>query len=244
MRTGRTSSIIIAVVALTTFVPLVQAHELSVSQPGTVELDLGTADPARLMHATLVAPGDTLTTRVQPTGSPLEVLLLVPDEQPERAVADDELPSLQVRGAGRSAVVRAVDRSRVTDEATGIHYRVIATSMIVSDGSRGARPATIVVRRGDAPTRVALRVGSADVFQTADPERTPRTVARARAWLETPAVGSVPAPRTPPGTTADVSRAVWGGALAMSAVILAIWWVRIGRRRSRVRGVERQRDEP
>lgn len=217
------------------------AHELVVVPVGSAELDAGQGDPARLVHATLDAPGDELVVTVRATGTPLELLLLVPDRRPETALVEGELPSMDVvttpppAGGGEQAPADA----NLVDEATAIEYRAIAEQSIVA--SQGAK-VRITVRRGSSPVRVALRVGAPTSFEAADVERTPKTLVKVRGWVETPAP-SAKVDRTPAKTASRPVVAIYGAGVALLGVLLAIWWVWAGRRRSRERGAERAAKE-
>ncbi|MCW2920724.1 MAG: hypothetical protein JWL76_598 [Thermoleophilia bacterium] len=215
------------------------AHELLVAPVGSAEIDAGLADPARLVHATLDQPGDTLVVTVTSTGTPLELLLLVPDRTPERAFRGDDLPRIDLAPANTPGEAQSSGGTEAVDEATAVDYRVIdAATIAPRDGTK----LTITVRRGDQPARVALRVGAPTSFEAADFERTPRTIVQLRGWAETPAP-SAKLDRTPAKTASRPVVAIFGAGVALLGVLIAVWWVYSGRRRSRERGVERAAEE-
>lgn len=215
------------------------AHDLLVVPVGSGEIDAGLADPAKLIHATLDEPGDSLTVTVRSTGSPIELLLLVPDRKPESTYEGDELSTMVVQPLTAPGSAELGSTARVTDEATSIEYRVIGEQ---TTATREGVPMTVTVRRGTEPTRVALRVGAPTSFEAADFERTPRTVVRVRGWAETPAP-SAKVDRTPAKTTSRPLVAIFGAGIALLGVLIATWWVWAGRRRSRERGAERAAEE-
>lgn len=213
----------------------VAAHELQLVPPGPAELDVGTADPARLLHATLLEPADRLQVGVLASTGPVEALLLVPDREPERGRAAAAAPTIRVDGAARSRVEVLDTHEEVRDEATGFEYLVLATVAI----PRSDEPASVVVTRGAEPTRIALRVGPTDApFTSTDPERTPRALILTRGWIETEPAGAADLP-APNRSEPDRSVAWFGLALAAAGILVAIWWVARGRATSRRRGVER-----
>lgn len=216
------------------------AHELTVLEVGSGELDAGLGDPARLVHATLDAAGDQLVVTVRGSGAPLELLVLTPDRRPERTQSIAELPSLAVTGGTVEFEAAApADRETIVDEGTAVEYRVLGTAAVaVPAGSR----LRLAIRRGSQPARVALRVGPPTSFEAADVERTPRTLLKLRAWVETPAP-SAPIDRTPAKTTSRPVVAWYGAGVALLGMLIAAWWVRSGRSRSRERGVERAAEE-
>jgi hypothetical protein len=223
------------VVACLAAAPGSAAHELQASPPGPVELDAGTAEPARLVHATLVDAGDQLVVTATPTGGAVEAVLLVPDRDPERDLRGGDLPSMRIDGGMPVAVT--TDGEPLVDEATGFVYRELGR--IPLDAADGK--VRIVVARGDEPLRIALRVGMPTSFAATDVDRTPRTFAQSRAWFETPAPGAdVPKPPTV-DRGARTAIAWFGAALALSGVGVAAWWLRSGRSTARRRGIERDR---
>lgn len=232
-------TLVLTVLMLTVAGPAATAHELQVVAPGSVRLDAGTAAPARLVHATLLDPGDRLVVTVAASDAPVEALLLVPDRRPERGRAGDALPAMQVPDAAEASVVVLEEPRRVRDEATGFDYLVLATV----DVPRSTEVATVTVARGSEPTRVALRVGRPGApFRSSDPERTPRGLILARGWVETEPAGAGDLPEgwsTAPGRTV----AWFAAALAAAGLLVAAWWVARGRAASRRRGVERAVEE-
>ena len=216
------------------------AHELLVLPVGSGELDAGLADPARLVHATLDAPADELVVTVRASGSPLELLLLVPDRRPERTQSGEERPTLTVTGAGAGIDTTTPERREtLVDEGTAVAYRVIGTTTAaVAAGTR----LRIVIRRGSEPARVAVRGGGPPTVDAPDTESTPRPRVHPRGWVETPAP-SAKVDRSPPKTTSRPIVAIYGAGIALLGVLLGVWWVWSGRRRSRERGAERAADE-
>jgi hypothetical protein len=206
---------------------------------GGAELDAGLGDPARLIHATLDAPGDTLTVTATSSGAPLELLLLVPIQKPEAGYDAGELPRSDVKPASTAREPEEASDRRVIDEATAVEYRVIGSQLL---SPRAGAPLAITVSRGSEPTRVALRVGAPTSFEAAEIERTPRALVRLRAWADTPAP-SAKVDRTPAKTTSRPVVAIYGAGVALLGVLIATWWVWAGRRRSRVRGAERAAEE-
>jgi hypothetical protein len=204
-----------------------RAHELTVLAPGSAELDLGTVSSPRLVHATLASERDVLDLSIRTAEGPLDLLVLVPDTQPERGY--ERRPVLPIDD------LVLVDDEPLVDDVTGIRYLVIARRRIAA----GTAAIDFSIARGHHPTRIAVYVGDPDAeFAATDPERTPRTLARLRAWAETPAEGS----RTVGGADEPraSSRSPWYGAvIALVAILTAGWWVRSGSRRAQERGVER-----
>ena len=215
------------------------AHELVVLPVGAGEIDAGLADPARLIHATLDKPGDTLVVTVRSSGAPLELLLLMPDRRPESKLDGEALPQLEWAAAPGQSVIEGEPRRELVDEATAVEYGVLSSETLALE--EGA-PVTVTIRRGTQPARVALRVGAATSFEAADVERTPRTLVKLRAWVETPAP-SAEVDRTPVKTTSRPVVAIYGAGVALLGVLIAAWWVWSGRRRSRERGAERAAEE-
>lgn len=216
------------------------SHELLVLPVGSGDLDAGLGDPARLIHATLDQPGDELVVTVRTTGTPLELLLLTPDRRPERIQSTGDLPSLIVTGANaRLDESSDADRSTIVDEGTAVEYRVLDAT---GAAARAGTILRITVRRGDEPARVALRVGAPTSFEAANVDQTPRALAKLRAWADTPAP-SARFERTPPKSTARPIVAIYGAGIALLGVLLGVWWVRSGRRRSHERGAERAAEE-
>lgn len=208
--------------------PAANAHELQVLAPGTAQLDLGSVSQPRLVHGTLQGASDELLLTLTGANRPLEVLVLVPDALPERAAGG--APELSL------AATERVDRAQVTDEITGIDYLVVARHRLAADGPTG--PTRLVVRRGEAPTRVAVLVADPDApFAASDPERTPTTMLRLRAWAETPPAGT--RSETPREADVIVGAAWYGGGIALLALLTAVWWVRSGRARARLEGAAR-----
>ncbi len=216
------------------------SHELLVLPVGSGELDAGLGDPARLIHGTLDQPEDALVVTVRATGTPLELLLLTPERRPERTLSDDELPSMTVTGPGVELdEAAASDLGTVIDEGTAVEYRVLVTT---TAAARAGAALTITIRRGDEPARVALRVGPPTSFEAANVDQTPRALVNLRAWVETPAP-SAAFDREPPKTTARPIVALYGAGIALLGILLGVWWVWSGRRRSRERGAERAAEE-
>jgi len=225
----------LAVLAITAGTGIASAHELTVSAPGPVEVDLGDGSRARLVHATLTAGGDTLRAHVAPgDGTDLEALLLVPVFEPERSASRSELPRAHalVTGATRQ-FNRVTDEQVLLDDITSVEYRVLGTVRVDA-------AAELVVESSE-PTRVALLVRHRDdAFVTEDPKRLQRTLVKLRAWTEVSATGQR---RTPAKPISDGrGPAIYAAGLAVVALLLAAWWVRSGRTTSRRRGVERSGD--
>lgn len=209
------------------------AHQLTVLPAGSAQLDLGTVSQARLLHVTLEQPSDALEVGVRVDATPLEALLLVPDVTPERDARGAELPT--ARGADFAPVT---ERTVLTDESTGVRYRVAAeVQLLPRSAARG--PRTLTIARGDEPTRAALLVRDPDApFAALDLERTPRALLGVRAWQDTPAAGAKVPPRPEP--TGSTALAWYAAGLALLATLTAIWWIRSGRASARARGVERE----
>lgn len=208
------------------------AHELSVSVPGSVAIDLGTVTNVRLLHATLVDAGDTIELALDAgTGRDLELLLLVPDDGAEGQARPAEMPTIAGGDLDRTP-------ESIEDEVTGLRYLVLERRAL-EDG-----PQELTVARGSAPTRVALRVAPAgEEFVTQDPRRTPRALVRTRAWFEAPAPGARQVERRIPEEDPGARRIrIWvPAAFGVLAILLAGWWLRSGWRSARTRGVERSR---
>lgn len=214
------------------------AHQLEHVDPSSTPIDLGTADPARLIHTTLVKPVDTLVVKLITSSEPTELIMYVPDAKPERTREAADLPSITATWDG-GGMVSSQDAATdpITDAATAISYLELARTPITAPAGTAV---TVTVTRGAKPSRVALRVGPRSPFGAEDYERTPRTLTEVRIWNATP----------PPGTPRPASRAVdpnravaWFGAgVALVGVLVAIWWIRSGKIASRRRGVERAKD--
>jgi hypothetical protein len=205
------------------------AHEISVLPPGAATIDAGDGTTARLIHATLLKPGDTLRVAVHPGADALEALLLVPEEGPEGQASASKLPTWEVRDGV------SLPAPTLTDSVTHIAYRVLADTSASSTS-------TIVIRRGSIATRVALLVrtgGEATPFRADHVQRTPRTLLRLQQWAATPASRS----STHDAADHSTFRAWYAAGLAVVALLVAGWWIRSGKVRSRERGVERSRGE-
>jgi hypothetical protein len=214
------------------------AHQLQHVEADSATLDLGTADPARLIHTTLVSPTDKLVVKITMTSEPVEAIMYVPDAEPEQDRPAADLPTITATWPG-GGVMTAQDGSNepVTDAATAISYLELVRAPIAADPGTTA---TITIRRGAEPTRVALRIGPASPFGAEDFERTPRTLTGVRIWNATPPPGS----KSAQAKAADPNSAIaWFGAgIAIAGVLVAIWWIATGRAASRRRGVERALD--
>lgn len=221
--------------------PPASAHQLVVGAPGAVELDLGDAGLARLVHATLVRRADTIRVELSPGGAvaPLEALLLIPDRAPEDAAADRRRPRAWALVGEARVPFDAVAEQALRDDVTGLRYEVIGHLDLSTVLRRGRATATLVVERQAAPTRAALLVRRAgEAFAAEDPSGTPRTLAQLRAWDAMPAGG------TAGDGIARAPRAAiswFAAALAIVAALVAGWWIRAGHARSRERGIERER---
>lgn len=208
------------------------AHQLQVLDPGPGGLDAGQAVPARLIHATLDGAGDSLRVAVTPGDVPLAATLLVPARPPERDLDGADLPALE---STWELPVTSVDGAATTDEMTGIEYVPVAAIDLAAATGEGE----LVVERGGAPVRVALLVGSPDLeFAAVDADQTPRAAVDTRLWAETPPAGS-PQERSRVRATPDRRYALYGAGLALTGVLVAVWWIRSGRDRSRRSGLER-----
>lgn len=215
--------------------PSAAAHQLQYIEAGSTTIDLGTADPARLIHATLVSADDKLSFTVRSTSEPVDVILYVPDVKPENTRTPVNLPTIFVTWPGGGAQSsRAEPSDPVVDAATGITYLELVRVPIAAPAGTTA---TITVRRGAEPARVALRVGPPSPFGAEDFEQTPRALTKVRLWNASPPAGTEGARKH----TAEPNRAVawFGTGIATSGVLVAIWWVLRGRATSRHRGVER-----
>ena len=221
--------------ALLAFLPgVAAAHEITVLPVGSGELDAGTAEPARLIHATLDGAEDELVVTARSTGAPIEVLLLVPAREPELDATGGALPRLSLEPAGDAGLVEEGDE-RIADEGTAVEYRVVGSRTIAVPAGTSL---TLRVARGTEPTRAALRIGPPSSFEAADIERTPRALGRLRIWDNTPAPSSdyvLPTPKTQSRRFV----AWYGAGIALLGVLIGAWWVWAGRRRSRERGAER-----
>ncbi len=214
------------------FLPAIaSAHQLVVIDgPGVI--DAGTGEPARLIHAMLTKHGDELQVTVRPTAGASEAVLYVPDQRPERAFDNDEIPQLAL---GPSTITTNVGE-RVVDDATNVAYREIGRVALPAKG--GA--ATIAVRRGSVPSRVALRVGPPTPFAADDVDATPRALQQVVSWANNPPAGSVAAKAKASDAARSRHRFAWGGALiALIAVGSVVWWLVRGWHAARRRGVER-----
>ena len=225
--------------------PAAGAHQLLVAEPGPVELDLGTAVPARLVHATLAAADDVLEAQVKvATGTDPVAYLLVPLAPPEGDAPRADLPVPTLTVGGEVTRFEQIDETeRWVDETTGVAYRAVGRLAI--DGVAPARSAvagsTIRVTRGREPTRAVLLVVTDDEeFAAEDVEATPRALLSLRAWAETPAPGATRPDAADPGDGSSAVQRAWiGAAIAVMGALLAVWWVTRGWRRARERGVER-----
>jgi hypothetical protein len=212
-------------------VPPACAHQLVVLD-GAGEIDAGTGEPARLVHALLATAGDTLTVTVQPKVGAMEAVLYVPDQAPERDLDGRAWPSLELRRTGSGAVTATEDPGSelVVDDATGIAYREVARVPVPRSGPA----ATIVVHRGAVPARVALRVGQPTPFTTEDADSAPHALQDALRWADTPPPGSHAAKEKARKADRSRVRFAWGGvAITLVALLIAAWWVVRGRRASR-----------
>jgi len=219
------------------------AHELQVLDVGGADIDAGTGDPARLVHATLAEPDDELVVTVRATGAPIELQLLVPGRAPELDASGSERPTITLEPAGAASVRRLQpidDDGTITDAATGVRYLPIAVATLEQ-----VTPAEVTVRvaRGSVPTRVALRVGLPTTFEATNVERAPRTFAQLRGWNELTAPGVRIDPASRPKPLDRLLVAWFGAGIALLGVAIAAWWVRSGRTRSRERGTERAIEE-
>ena len=226
-------------VSLLLAAPTAGAHQLQVVEPGSAELDAGNGELARLVHATLVDEGDELVVTVAGAGEAIEAVLLVPDQAPERGYEEADAPSLVLEAgdASRAGTVEARP-VQVVDEATGIAYLELARIAVPA-----SQPTRIIVRRGDVATRVAVRVGLPTSFVADDLESTPRVALDARLWAETPAPGTEPQDSGAPGSDDEprTAYAWYGAGITVIALLVAAWWIRMGRAASRRRGIERAR---
>ncbi|MCW2923685.1 MAG: hypothetical protein JWM98_1089 [Thermoleophilia bacterium] len=221
------------------------AHSLYVAPPGSLQLDLGTGQQSRLVHATLLGSGDTIDAQLSTDGGiAQDVTLLVPASLPEGDAARRDLPRAERRVGDRVEPVQRIDETRRwTDRTTGVAYRAIGRLRI--GRTRGdAQPrvtSTIHVERGATPTRVALLVEVGNhPFRAEDVRATPRALLGVRAWAESPAAGARHVPSRD-GHDRGLQRFVWiPVSLGGLAVALAAWWISAGWRRSRERGA-RQR---
>jgi hypothetical protein len=207
------------------------AHEISVLAPGSASIDAGDGSTARLIHATLLDPGDTLRVTVHAGAAGVDTMLLVPNAGPEQLASRHALPDMPA-----DELVPITDETP-TDDSTHIEYRALVEASIASTTR------TIVVSRGSVPTRVALlvRPSSDTRFRADHPSRTPKTLLRLQQWAATPAAA---ARNHDAGSASHATfRAWYAAALAVIALLVAAWWVRTGKRRSRERGVERARGE-
>lgn len=211
------------------------AHELQALAPGPARLDLGTANPARLVHATLLEPADQLRVAVTPVTGPIEVELLVPDRPPEQDRSGGALPRLQSVDLAEGHVTALDEPRPIRDDATGFGYLVVASAEV----PLGDEAVELTVERGGEPTRVALRVGPPSAaFRSNDAERTPRALVLTRGWFETEPAGASDLPAA--DRTAPERTVAWFGlGIAAAGLLVAAWWVARGRATSRRRGAER-----
>lgn len=206
------------------------ADSVSVERPGSVRVDLGTGRPARTVHVTLRARGDEFLASLRPRAGASRVIdLLVPDQQPERSASQQGLPVLELRdGVAWRAVTQLRTPRGVHDEGTALRYLRIARVSVEArpDGA----PIQVRVRRGDAPTRAALRVSGGEPFSIDDVARIRRSLGALQGWHDVPAD-----PEAIRGAGGERSQAtVWVPAgLALSMLLLAGWWIWKGRVASR-----------
>jgi len=122
---------------------------------------------------------------------------------------------------------------RRVDEVTGVAYRVIAQARL-----EGGRDATLRVVRGTVATRAVLLVDKPGaVFGADDVEATPRALLALRAW-QSAAPGGSPSSDARTGPRLDATTVI-SASIALTGVMVAVWWVASGRRRSRERGTDR-----
>lgn len=222
------------------------AHTLLVLTPGGAAIDLGTAQQPRLVHATLVMPGDTLEARLSTDPAVTQQLtLLVPVAAPEGDATRHDLPRAVRRVGGRTERFQEIDeQQRWVDDATGVAYRAIGRLTLerMKDAAQPRVESTISITRGSVPTRAVLLVveGTEDRFTADDPAATPRALLALRAWAEAPAPGASRARSDSDPAGSGIGRLVWIPiCVGVISLLLVVWWLAVGWRRSRERGAER-----
>ena len=137
------------------------------------------------LYGTLEEPGDTRGFRVTfAEGDNLYFSLLIPDLAPENALADDQLPRLDiVDPSGVSTTILPTTRVPFPEPFTGTNYVRLADS--VGTAIAGTYEVTI---SGDAPARFTVSVGTKELFGT-EVENAPNRdlgVGGVMTWYETP----------------------------------------------------------
>jgi hypothetical protein len=154
--------------------------------------------------------------------------LYIPLRDPERERMRSRLPLLRAN----AATVPVVDDDAGTEEepSTGLRFRHVA-SLRLAPGTRelqivspgAANRALVVVHDDAAPAQ----------FQLDEPSRTPRTVARLRAWYDTPADGHTPRATQERRSTRMILGSLLGIAVVIAMLALAVWWGVRGRSAAR-----------
>ena len=152
------------------------------------------------LYGTLEEPGDTRGFRVTfAEGDNLYFSLLIPDLAPENALADDQLPRLDiVDPSGVSTTILPTTRVPFPEPFTGTNYVRLADS--VGTAIAGTYEVTI---SGDAPARFTVSVGTKELFGT-EVENAPNRdlgVGGVMTWYETPP------PVVETSTTTEIGRA-------------------------------------
>ena len=137
------------------------------------------------LYGTLEEPGDTRGFRVTfAEGDNLYFSLLIPDLAPENALADDQLPRLDiVDPSGVSTTILPTTRVPFPEPFTGTNYVRLADSVGIAVA--GTYEVTI---SGDAPARFTVSVGTKELFGT-EVENAPNRdlgVGGVMTWYETP----------------------------------------------------------
>lgn len=221
------------------------AWRATVLEPGTTALDLGLLANAPAVFATLPADATpvALTASMETTGS-TRVRLFAPDRLPERRLAGNELPSLDVEGMPAVAFQRDAKPQRLRDPATGIRLRSVG-SIDLPAPAGGSGRITLRLVPGTLPARALVVAGDAGEtanFELDDPATVPGIVSRMRLWSDIPPAGTPKRLLRDPDADerSSLPAVVLAATIAIAMVLLAVWWMLRGRAESRRSGRQRR----